>query len=35
MSVKEAAAAYRRRPIDFPQEVRATRGQKIRRWLSR
>lgn len=35
MSVKEAAAAYRQRPIDLPQEVRATRGEKIRRWLSR
>jgi len=35
MSVKEAAAAYRKRPIDFPQEVRASRGEKIRRWLSR
>jgi hypothetical protein len=34
MSVKEAAAAYRGRPIDLPQEVRPTRAQKIRRWLS-
>jgi hypothetical protein len=34
-SVKDAAAAYARQPIDLPVEVRATRGQKIRRWLSR
>src|SRR5436190_1624316 len=34
MSVKEAAAAYRGRPIDLPQEVRPTRAQKIRRWLT-
>jgi hypothetical protein len=35
MSVKEAAAHYRTRPIQLPAEVRATRGQKLRRWLSR
>lgn len=35
MSVKEAAEAYRRRPIALPTEVRQTRSQKIRRWLSR
>ena len=35
LSVKEAAAAYRARPIDLPQEARPTRAQKIRRWLSR
>ena len=34
ISVKEAAAAYRGRPIDLPQEVRPTRAQKIRRWLT-
>jgi hypothetical protein len=35
LSVKDAAAAYARRPIDFPVEVRRTRGQKLRRWLFR
>lgn len=35
MSVKEAAAEYRRRPLELPAEVRLTRGEKIRRWLSR
>jgi hypothetical protein len=35
MSMKDAAADYRRRPIDLPQEVRLTRGEKVRRWLSR
>jgi hypothetical protein len=35
MSVKEAAAHYRERPIVLPPEVRPTRGQKLRRWLSR
>jgi hypothetical protein len=35
LSAKDAAAGYRRRPIDLPQEVRPTRGQKLRRWLSR
>ena len=34
LSVREAAAAYRGRPIDLPEEVRPTRAQKIRRWLS-
>ena len=33
MSVKDAAAAYAREPIDLPVEVRATRRQKLRRWL--
>jgi len=35
MSVKEAAAHYTRRPLDLPAEVRPTRAQKLRRWLSR
>lgn len=35
MSVKDAAAAYRERPLDLPVELRATRSQKLRRWLSR
>lgn len=35
MSVKEAAAAYRRHPIDLPPEVRATHSTKLRRWLAR
>ncbi len=35
LSVKDAAAAYVRRPIALPVEVRATRGQKLRRWFSR
>lgn len=34
VSVKAAAEAYHARPIDLPQEVRLTRGQKIRRWLA-
>jgi len=33
MTVKEAAADYRTRPLDLPQEVRLTRVQKIRRWI--
>jgi len=33
-SVKDAAAAYARQPIDLPVEVRATRTEKFRRWLS-
>jgi len=35
LSVKDVAEAYRERPIDLPQEVRPTRTQKLRRWLSR
>jgi len=35
MSVKEAAAHYRQRPIGLPAEVRPGRGEKLRRWLSR
>jgi hypothetical protein len=35
MTVKEAAAAYRRGPLALPDEVRPTRRQKLRRWLSR
>ena len=35
MSVKEAAAQYARRPLDLPVEIRPTRRQKLRRWLSR
>jgi hypothetical protein len=34
MSVKDAAAAYRARPIDLPVEVRPTRANKLRRWLA-
>jgi hypothetical protein len=34
-SVKEAAADYRRRPLELPVEVRPTRAEKLRRWLSR
>src|SRR4051794_40016357 len=33
MSVKDAAEAYRRRPLDLPVEIRPTRRQKLRRWL--
>jgi hypothetical protein len=35
LSVKEAAAAYRRAPLELPVEVRPTRRQKLSRWLSR
>lgn len=35
LSVKEAASAYASAPIDLPVELRATRAQKIGRWLSR
>ena len=35
MSVKDAAADYARRPLELPAEVRPTRVQKLRRWLSR
>ena len=34
MTVKEAAADYRRRPLDLPAGVRPTRADKVRRWLS-
>jgi hypothetical protein len=34
LSVKDAAAAYARAPIELPVEVRATRAEKLRRWLS-
>jgi hypothetical protein len=33
LSVKEAAARYRERPIDLPVEVRRTRTEKLRRWI--
>jgi hypothetical protein len=33
LSVKEAAARYRERPIDLPVEVRRTRSEKLRRWI--
>ena len=33
MSVKEAAAAYREKPIDLPVEVRRTKAEKLARWL--
>lgn len=35
MSVKEASAQYARQPLELPAEVRPTRSQKIRGWLSR
>jgi hypothetical protein len=35
LSATDAAAAYRRAPIELPPEVRATRTQKLRRWLAR
>jgi hypothetical protein len=35
LSVKEAAARYRRQPIDLPGEVRPTKRQKLGRWLRR
>jgi hypothetical protein len=35
LTVKEAAARYRDRPIDLPVEVRRTRSDKLRRWLHR
>jgi hypothetical protein len=34
-SVKDAAAHYRRRPIDLPAEVRPSRGQKFVDWIDR
>jgi hypothetical protein len=33
MSVKEAAAHYRRTPIALPVEVRRSRGEKVARWF--
>jgi hypothetical protein len=33
MSVKEAAALYRRQPIDLPVEVRQTRADKLAAWF--
>ena len=33
MSVKEAAALYREKPIDLPVEVRQTKREKLSRWL--
>lgn len=35
MSVKEAADAYARQPIDLPAEVRPDQRAKLRRWLGR
>lgn len=35
MTVKEAAAHYRDRPIDLPVEVRETKRQKLGRWFRR
>jgi hypothetical protein len=35
LSVKEAAAIYRKKPIDLPTEVRQTKRQKLGRWLTR
>jgi hypothetical protein len=34
LSVADAAATYRRAAIELPVEVRATRTQKLRRWLA-
>jgi len=34
-SVKDAAARYRRHPINLPAEVRPSRGQKIANWIDR
>src|SRR5919202_850429 len=34
LSVKEAAARYRERPIHLPAEVRPTRVEKIARWIN-
>ena len=34
LSVKEAAARYRDRPIDLPAEVRQTRRQKLASWIA-
>jgi hypothetical protein len=34
LSVKDAAARYREKPIELPVEVRQTRRQKLARWLS-
>ena len=33
LSVKEAAARYREKPIDLPVEVRQTKRQKLARWI--
>ena len=33
LSVKDAAARYREKPIDLPVEVRRTKGQKLVRWI--
>ena len=35
MSVKEAAAIYREKPIDLPLEVRRSRTEKIATWLNK
>ena len=35
MSVKDAAAMYRERPIDLPLEVRRSRTEKIATWLNK
>jgi hypothetical protein len=35
LTVREAAARYRERPIDLPVEVRRTRSEKLRGWLQR
>lgn len=34
LSVKEAAARYREKPIDLPAEIRPTRAEKAARWLA-
>jgi hypothetical protein len=34
LTVKEAAARYRESPIELPIEVRRTRAEKFRRWIS-
>jgi hypothetical protein len=35
LSVKEAAARYREKPIDLPLEVRSRKVEKLGRWISR
>jgi hypothetical protein len=35
LSVKEAAARYREKPIDLPVEVRRTRAEKLAAWIGR
>jgi hypothetical protein len=34
LTVKEAAERFRQTPITLPAEVRSTRSEKLRRWIS-